>query len=1089
MGIKNIFWKVNVETEKSEKNLRNVSKGFVGVSDKSKKAEKGTLQYEEAARRTASTNEKLGRTFIKSGKSVRTFTNQLRSYRQESERTTKTGNSLNSVFRKVGITFGVIQAIRLGSDMVNLSAAGEGIIRAFARLPESTKLMLSLKESTKGTVKELDLMVSAVTAKQFGVALGELPILLQFAKKIADDTGGSVDILTDKIVRGIGRKSVLILDDLGLSANQIKDALNGVSLEAASVGQVTQAVALIAKKALDEVGETTLTSANKIQMMTVAFENIKQSLGGLIISIIGDYEPTLRTAAKATFDFFNNIDVEKVKLLIKGLVRMVGLLILLKTAQAAYSVRLSISAVITSGYTLVVHALTIAKALYTGQTKRAAAATRLFFRVLLSNPFVAFAAILVVLLPLIINYINKIRNAGKETKNLTTEQKLLQTVSEKTIKLSQKELVELRKRITLLKATVNNSQERKKQIDILNNTYGTTLKNLKDEEAFIREVEAAYKGVVEQIKEKARASAIESLLTENQRKQIVLEALLGVEIEKITLTREEEFNKRTIQSAKLSKMTLSEIRLLDQQKNTAQAVSNTLTTNNKNRLAELKKEEKALLGLIPKARPKVAIKGDKSGTIAAIQIRIKELKKQRIEEIKLLVNGKQNIEEFRKNAILLDRETKRLNDAIKFISPVEPYKSADKSIKEIKKELDSIQQAITDTEEKGLSTDKLQERLEKTKELLKDANEIARVLELKNNLLLETERTRHQQELIEQTDKFNGKELKTEEDKNRKIIELEILLLKKRLEIRKEMGDLSEAEALKINNRIEELTLENQKNTQKKRMSSLKDFLDAFGELELSERAELIGELISAITNLAKTLTQIQIDNIDKLTNLQSQRVEDAKKIAEDGNVALLEEEKKRLEELNRERERFVRRQQIINGIELVSNSLVAISKAAAQGGAAAPFTIAATLAALVAGLAQARSVASQAAFKDGIVDYRGSGTTRSDSNVVRISNRESIIKADSTANSKGLLTAINDGNMTDGLFAALQNNQRSLSVITDTRKSTQDGGRTPSNKELKEIVKLLKGQKSSETNITEKGIVKIIERNGQRTRRVMSKI
>lgn len=49
-------------------------------------------------------------------------------------------------------------------------------------------------------------------------------------------------------------------------------------------------------------------------------------------------------------------------------------------------------------------------------------------------------------------------------------------------------------------------------------------------------------------------------------------------------------------------------------------------------------------------------------------------------------------------------------------------------------------------------------------------------------------------------------------------------------------------------------------------------------------------------------------------------------------------------------------------------------------------------------------------AFKDGVIDFQGDGTGTSDSNIVRISHGESVIKADSTAKFKPVLEDINDG-------------------------------------------------------------------------------
>jgi hypothetical protein len=53
-------------------------------------------------------------------------------------------------------------------------------------------------------------------------------------------------------------------------------------------------------------------------------------------------------------------------------------------------------------------------------------------------------------------------------------------------------------------------------------------------------------------------------------------------------------------------------------------------------------------------------------------------------------------------------------------------------------------------------------------------------------------------------------------------------------------------------------------------------------------------------------------------------------------------------------------------------------------------------------------------AFKDGVEDFKGKGTETSDSNVVLLSNRESVVTAKGTKENKGLVTAMNEGFVED---------------------------------------------------------------------------
>src|SRR5690606_14702252 len=99
---------------------------------------------------------------------------------------------------------------------------------------------------------ELNLMKRAVQGSNFDISLQSLPKLLEFAAVRAQQTGQSVDYLVDSIVTGIGRKSPLILDNLGISASQLREEMNGVSLASASVGEVAEAVGRIAGTNLEQ---------------------------------------------------------------------------------------------------------------------------------------------------------------------------------------------------------------------------------------------------------------------------------------------------------------------------------------------------------------------------------------------------------------------------------------------------------------------------------------------------------------------------------------------------------------------------------------------------------------------------------------------------------------------------------------------------------------------------------------------------------------------------------------------------------------------------------------------------------------------
>lgn len=147
------------------------------------------------------------------------------------------------------------------------------------------------------------------------------------------------------------------------------------------------------------------------------------------------------------------------------------------------------------------------------------------------------------------------------------------------------------------------------------------------------------------------------------------------------------------------------------------------------------------------------------------------------------------------------------------------------------------------------------------------------------------------------------------------------------------------------------------------------------GANALAGYADEVGALAAGTKDMISALIEVQLARADQAIDLQRERLRELRKDAKETNAETLRLEEERLDELQRQREKFVRQQQALSVIELAANAAVAIAKAAAQGGAAAPFTIAATLIALAAGLAKARAQAQAAipkAERGGVVGQGG---------------------------------------------------------------------------------------------------------------------
>jgi len=184
------------------------------------------------------------------------------------------GQAIGAAFIGTQIQAFIVDAVRLGDQLTKVS-------QGFSRFGGEANLE-QLRKSTRGLVSDLELMKSATKAGTFGIGIGEMGQLLNFATRRAQETGQEVDYLVNSIVTGIGRKSPLILDNLGISAVQLREKLNGVSVEAASIGEVSRAVGQIASEQLRLMGESADTAADKLQRVNTIWANFKAETGQFI---------------------------------------------------------------------------------------------------------------------------------------------------------------------------------------------------------------------------------------------------------------------------------------------------------------------------------------------------------------------------------------------------------------------------------------------------------------------------------------------------------------------------------------------------------------------------------------------------------------------------------------------------------------------------------------------------------------------------------------------------------------------------------------------------------------------------------------
>lgn len=184
-------------------------------------------------------------------------------------------SSFKGVVGKIGGAiagaFAVNKIAQFTKEAYKLAGQAQGVYNAFSRL-NRPGLLNDLKEATRGTTDELKLMQTAVQANNFKIPLDQLATYLKFATNRAIETGESVDYLVQSIVLGIGRKSPLILDNLGISASELREEL-------AKTGDMGKAVGNIINKSMSEAGDAIETSAVKTQKLGAALKDLMVTVG------------------------------------------------------------------------------------------------------------------------------------------------------------------------------------------------------------------------------------------------------------------------------------------------------------------------------------------------------------------------------------------------------------------------------------------------------------------------------------------------------------------------------------------------------------------------------------------------------------------------------------------------------------------------------------------------------------------------------------------------------------------------------------------------------------------------------------------
>ncbi len=216
------------------------------------------------------------------------------------------------------------------SEGVEMAKTSDGIRHAFNQL-NRPDILDKLREATHGTVNDVELMKAAVQAKDFRLPLDQLGKYLEFAQLKASQTGQSVDYMTNSIITGLGRKSLPILDNLGISAAEVKE-------EMAKGGDMATAVGRIIERQLAAQGEHYESAAEREQRAITDVQNAQKELGDEMLPLAEKGSNMWLTIQTAALKFFTYL----VKAFKQGVAKFVDLY------NSSMAVRIGIVALTTS---------------------------------------------------------------------------------------------------------------------------------------------------------------------------------------------------------------------------------------------------------------------------------------------------------------------------------------------------------------------------------------------------------------------------------------------------------------------------------------------------------------------------------------------------------------------------------------------------------------------------------------------------------------------------------------------------------------------------------------------------------------------
>lgn len=200
----------------------------------------------------------------------------------------------------VGVATGAVAGLTAGViSLASAAAPVEGLTASFEELTSSmeggsTAMLAALQDSSNGLVTNTDLMrtfntAASLVSKDFAE---QLPSAMDSLSKVAAATGQDMGFMLDSLVKGVGRLSPMILDNLGIQVNLAEANEVYAKSIGKSVDELTKAEqqTALTNQVMEKLAENTAGMegmSNPFQAFRVTLQNLRDEIGVKLLKVVG----------------------------------------------------------------------------------------------------------------------------------------------------------------------------------------------------------------------------------------------------------------------------------------------------------------------------------------------------------------------------------------------------------------------------------------------------------------------------------------------------------------------------------------------------------------------------------------------------------------------------------------------------------------------------------------------------------------------------------------------------------------------------------------------------------------------------------